>query len=195
MHLNFSLRVNICRYTLSIMEFLKSVSNFRYVIARVGLKQFLLMSNIMPQRIQCIYCGANSAIINKHNRQNKLFYRCGSSTCRRRSSLAGNIFFHTVQIPINKYLEIIIIWFLRYPPNVIVRESKLSRNTVYKCLKHIRNLISAYMHETSVPIGGPGRTVEIDESVFGKRKYNRGRVTNTKWVVGGICRETKTCFL
>ena len=39
--------------------------------------------------------------------------------------------------------------------------------------------------------------VEIDESMFGKRKYNKGTKKNRrlKWVLGGICRETGQVFL
>ncbi|CAG2250621.1 unnamed protein product [Mytilus edulis] len=44
-------------------------------------------------------------------------------------------------------------------------------------------------------IGGPSLMVEIDEAKFGKRKYNRGRVVDRNWVLGGICRETKEMFL
>ena len=36
---------------------------------------------------------------------------------------------------------------------------------------------------------------EIDESKFGKRKYNRGCVIEGQRVLGGICRETKEIFL
>ena len=44
-------------------------------------------------------------------------------------------------------------------------------------------------------IGGPGLEVEIDESKFGKRKYNRGRVVDGPWVFGGICHQTREVFL
>ena len=39
------------------------------------------------------------------------------------------------------------------------------------------------VNTTSV-IGGPGVEVEIDESKFRKRKYNRGRVVDGHWVFG-----------
>ena len=36
--------------------------------------------------------------------------------------------------------------------------------------------------------------VEIDESKFGKRKYNRGRVVDGHWVFGGMERTAGECY-
>ena len=53
------------------------------------------------------------------------------------------------------------------------------------------------MNHHVAQIGGPSITVEIDESKFGKRKFNRGRYIEEQWVFGGIksWRQTKACFL
>ena len=61
------------------------------------------------------------------------------------------------------------------------------------------------MRNSSQLIGGPNCVVEIgkhdsifhsctfkpllDESMFGKRKYNRGRLKNQLWILGGVCRQ------
>ena len=53
-------------------------------------------------------------------------------------------------------------------------------------------LIGAWLLENGKnKIGGPGLTVEVDESAFGRK----GRKIRTRWLVGGFCRETKEIFL
>ncbi|KAE8741233.1 hypothetical protein FOCC_FOCC013219 [Frankliniella occidentalis] len=46
------------------------------------------------------------------------------------------------------------------------------------------------------PLGGPGKIVEIDESLVGKRKYNRGKKkVSQQWVFGGVEQGSNKCFL
>ena len=69
----------------------------------------------------------------------------------------------------------------------------------YSIFYYFRDVIGAEMllNESDKKIGGPGLTVEIDESMFGKRRYHRGRILGRRqmWVLGGVCRETKEVFL
>src|SRR3982750_3733849 len=44
-------------------------------------------------------------------------------------------------------------------------------------------------------LGGEEIIVEIDESKFGKRKYNRGHRVDGQWIVGGFERGTGRLFL
>jgi len=44
----------------------------------------------------------------------------------------------------------------------------------------------SYVDEHLPPIGGPGINVQIDETVVGKTKYNRGEQRTQNWYFGGI---------
>ena len=59
----------------------------------------------------------------------------------------------------------------------------------------VRDICIQYFIDHPAVIGGPGKEVEIDESKFGKRKYNRGRAVEGHWVFGGMERGGGDCFL
>ena len=67
---------------------------------------------------------------------------------------------------------------------------------------YVRDIFAEYFIRHPLRIGGPGHTVEIDESAFVRRKANIvrrkanvGRLVNTQWVFGGIDVDTKHGFL
>jgi transposase-like protein len=72
-----------------------------------------------------------------------------------------------------------------------------ARETICDYKRYCRELcLQVVVDEiTNTPIGGPNKTVEIDESKFGKSKCGVGRRIEGQWIFGGICRETKDFFL
>lgn len=73
-------------------------------------------------------------------------------------------------------------------------EIKICDKTINDWCSFCREVIVNWVFRHTKKIGGQGFTVEIDESKFGKRKYNVGRVIEGQWVFGGICRETREFF-
>ena len=55
------------------------------------------------------------------------------------------------------------------------------------CPITVSQICSLKILHGNIKLGGRGKTVEIDESMFGhKRKYNRGRVSEGAWVFGMV---------
>ena len=86
-------------------------------------------------------------------------------------------------------------WVMDVSLAIVNHELGTSKRTIVDWLNFFREICSQYVAQQNTPIGGPGKTVEIDESVFCKTKYNRGRRREHKWVFGGVERgNPKKCF-
>ena len=126
----------------------------------------LLVSSVKCPRAEC--SNALSWTVRSSSRDGYK-WRCSKRGCNGMASICQNSWFSGSKLSIEKILD----WY-NYCREV--------------CADRIMNHYAG-------PIGGPGTTVGIDESKFGKMKYHRGRPIEGKWVFGGICRETKACFL
>ena len=73
--------------------------------------------------------------------------------------------------------------------------SKLGSHTLVDYMNYFRNVCTEHFLKHPLKIGGPGKIVEIDETLLTRRKYNRGRVIEKQWCFGGIERGTNKCFV
>ncbi|GFT13832.1 hypothetical protein TNCV_3023061 [Trichonephila clavipes] len=55
-----------------------------------------------------------------------------------------------------------------------VKDVRVNKNTVVDWYMFCREVCMAAVLKESEPLGGEGKIVEIDESMFGKMKYERG---------------------
>ena len=69
-------------------------------------------------------------------------------------------------------LKIGYFWLAGTPFDLTCTFTGRSRETISSFYSHFRQLVIDDLNEQSMLIGGPGIIVEIDESKFGKRKFN-----------------------
>lgn len=89
-------------------------------------------------------------------------------------------------------------WYLTKPSQrqlTLTREIEISPVTYVHWAAICREVCVAWAVENSERLGGEGKIVEIDETKFGKAKYNVGRVIKGQWVFGGVERDSKKVFL
>ena len=128
-------------------------------------------------------------------------WRCSKKNCNGQASIRQNSWFSGSKLSIEKVIALTYAWAHSYTTTQAMHETSLddestSSETVIDWYNYCREVCAdRIMKHHAGPIGGPGSTVEIDESKFGKRKYHRGRFIEGQWVFGGICCETKACFL
>lgn len=89
-----------------------------------------------------------------------------------------------------------VLWTQNASLKLIGHECRVNNyKTLVYWSRSFREIIFEYLRLTAEPLGGVGRVVEIDESVFGRRKYNRGKRVNGQWIFGMIERESGRVIL
>ena len=74
----------------------------------------------------------------------------------------------------------------REPARRIKQEHRFGPNTLAEWGQFCRETMLRYVQGCSEKIGGPNKTVGIDERKFGKRKYGRCHPVKGQWVFGGV---------
>ena len=117
------------------------------------------------------------------------------SSCKKTKSIRSGSYLASSNLSFAVFIQLLFYLSNRYNPIVAVAAyTGLSERAVCDWKSSLAGAVAAWMMNNPKPIGGPGLTVEIDEAMFGKSKYNRGTYRKGIWVLGGVCRETGECF-
>lgn len=150
---------------------------------------FLFDKDILYKPLSCSYC--NSSLY----REAKL-YRCINRQCRKSISIFKDSFFAKNHIKCSDALLIGYFWLCKSTYTNIINITGHSSHTITNFMKYFRQLVINTLDNDETIIGGSDIIVEIDESKFGKRKYNQGHKVDGVWIVGGIERTSeKKCFV
>ncbi|KCZ78310.1 hypothetical protein H311_00660, partial [Anncaliia algerae PRA109] len=114
---------------------------------------------------------------------------------RKIYSLLKGTIFENKSMPFSDILFLSYLWVSNITHTSVKNITSFSENTIVKINRKIKERIAHSIKPESLRIGGPGIFVELDESKFGKRKYNRGHRVEGAWVFAGVEKtEERKCF-
>lgn len=156
--------------------------------------KFAAQNNLLYIDGECENCKHTYQLYRDSSVQSQVRLKC--NYCQDKKSIFYKSIFTRSKIPINKILHIIYCWAMEFSRKQTAHETGVSAVTITNFFEACREACEEwYSTEGQMPIGGPGQTVEIDETLMSTRKNHCGRVLNQQWLFGGVCRETKKKFI
>lgn len=161
---------------------------------------FLRNHGVLPLEVQCPYCEVPCTY-----REDRHSWYCGRWTkiaktkkrrqCNFTTSDYKGTFLDGTHLKPSEIVCFVNHWL----------KKKWNHDTVLHCLnwapstsvdwRSFCSEVTEWWFDNQDSIGGEGIEVEIDETLFVKRKYNRGRMPRQLWAFGGIERVSKMCFI
>uniref|UniRef100_A0A6P7GP23 Uncharacterized protein LOC114340417 n=1 Tax=Diabrotica virgifera virgifera TaxID=50390 RepID=A0A6P7GP23_DIAVI len=152
------------------------------------------MRLIIKNSILCNICIISKNLIKRNSLSDGYIWKCNG--CGQRTSvIRDGSFFSKSLLPLKKMIIIIYGFANDFPQTQIKIESGVGSPTIVDWCNFCREVCTRYLQEHPVEIGGFDEngepiTVEIDESYFSPRKYNRGAYRPGRWIFGAVERNS-----
>lgn len=164
--------------------------------------QFCMNEGLIASRYECPECKEDMRLVERKDRKDGYTWSCRKSAKNgvrehyiKRSVRKGS-WFEESKLSIIDVLSFTILWVNGACNDVIENEVGVSSSeTLADWNSFCREICVDVCGHDSEMIGGVGKVVEVDESMFGKRKYNRGKRVKGTWVFGGVERGSNKCFI
>ena len=144
-----------------------------------------ILNSLYEKRLKyCQICREEHSISSKAS---KKFIKCNNIACPNKGKRVGiwkNTIFDHCHMKHYNVLRLVEAWINMYPTRIIACELRTSRQTVRNILKKLTDLLVPLYYDECESLGSQDSYVEVDESKFGKRKYNKGHPVEGVWVVG-----------
>lgn len=142
--------------------------------------EFLVANNILPHIPQCPEDGYSMTQISA------IKFKCKKKTHRKIYSSLSESKLRNLHIKFSDFVYLMHMWICEVSIKSLLKLTRHGSDTIHRAFKLFRRSVSSVIESSAIKIGGPNIYVQLDESKFGKRKYNRGHRVEGVWVFGGV---------
>ena len=166
--------------------------------------QFCRNYNILPdsEPKNCVNCNSKSKVVTKVISENvNIPYLLFCNSCKKENSITTNTWFEGSDstMTILQNIGLIYCWLHGMTIQRACSELNLNSQTVVDYFGFCRDVCYVICTNSSEPIGGPSKIVELDESYITTTRFNNERVLRDEkkkvWVFGGIEKQSKKYFI
>lgn len=157
--------------------------------------KYCMRVGLISEKYKCPKCANWMKLVNRSGRSDEHQWRCKKVDHDVRRSIRKGTWFEESNLSIYNILMLTYMWCLKLPTESMINDLGLASDTVVNWCNFCREICVNSCVINNEKLGGEGKIVEIDESKFGKRKYQRGKWVEGRWVFGGIERGTDNCFM
>jgi hypothetical protein len=87
-------------------------------------------------------------------------------TCKGRTTIRKGSFFEKSKLTLQKWLLLIHFWSRQLPVTDAVLQLEIHKETAINVYQWLREICSTKLISIPIVLGGPGKVVQIDESLF-----------------------------
>lgn len=161
--------------------------------------EFLASHLLIQNTASCRFCTFEMYLVKDKSCIDGYVWCC-SDVCKKKQSVRKNSVFYGLKKSFFTYFKFFYLWAKEENLCNIAHELNINVKTATDIAFFIREIIMNFYDVENFSLGGidsngESIVVEIDESVFFRRKYNVGRLRNTQWVLGMIERISGRCLM
>lgn len=151
---------------------------------------------LIPNRSFCSSCERDRILYKNGAKGDGFAWKC--PVCKKGGLPRMGSFLQRSHLTIKQILVILLSWSMEMPQIKIKQEASVSNHTIVDWMSFIREVCEQDMLDHPIMLGGRDehstpKEVEVDESYFFRRKYNRGRVRKGVWLFGAVERGSNLC--
>ena len=125
---------------------------------------FLQQKHLLASNMVCSNCGTAMTLRQKSDISDGCIFRCDS--CKTTKSLRAGSFFSKSKLTLQQWLVLLYWWVREYPVTDAAEEARVGRDTTIDAYQWLREVCSTKLLQNPIRLGGPGKVVQIDESLF-----------------------------